>query len=274
MKKFKLMSLVSIVLVSILLVSTVLTSCGKKFKIGAQNGTIAYYTIGANNSKGIKATGYTSPQLAVTDLINKAIDAVLVDDQVAENLVKNNKGIKILDKSVDEGVFAFGIQKNHEEFKNTINAWIDDNKEFIEQCKKDPDALSSVSIEKYSEAYDKDNNKILVLYTSPDYPPYENIDGSNYKGIDISIAEKLANDLGLKLKIAETSFDSLIIGFTKSQAKNAICLAGLTETEDRKQHIDFSKPYVKTNQVLIVLSSNNKYNDYTQEQIQELVMGK
>jgi polar amino acid transport system substrate-binding protein len=50
-------------------------------------------------------------------------------------------------------------------------------------------------------------NGVLVVGLSADYAPYEfraNVDGKNeIVGIDISIAQKIADDLGVELKIEE-----------------------------------------------------------------------
>ncbi|MFG1200114.1 transporter substrate-binding domain-containing protein [Pediococcus acidilactici] len=54
----------------------------------------------------------------------------------------------------------------------------------------------------------------IVLGTSPDYAPYEFQTSSNGKskdvGMDISVAKDIAHDLGVKLKIKNMDFDSLL----------------------------------------------------------------
>ena len=56
----------------------------------------------------------------------------------------------------------------------------------------------------------------LVLGTSPDYPPYEfqtTVNGNDkIVGFDISIARKIAKDIGVKLVIKKMDFDSLLVG--------------------------------------------------------------
>ncbi|MGQ4818605.1 transporter substrate-binding domain-containing protein, partial [Enterococcus faecium] len=54
----------------------------------------------------------------------------------------------------------------------------------------------------------------LVVGLSADYAPYEfhaKVDGEDkIVGFDISIAQKIADDLGVKLKIEELGFDALL----------------------------------------------------------------
>ena len=55
----------------------------------------------------------------------------------------------------------------------------------------------------------------LVVGTSADYPPYEfhtEIDGvDTIVGFDIAIAQAIADDLGVELKIVDMSFDNLLM---------------------------------------------------------------
>src|SRR5574337_131080 len=54
----------------------------------------------------------------------------------------------------------------------------------------------------------------LVVGLSADYPPYEfhqTVDGEDtIVGFDIDIANKIAEDMGVKLAITEMNFDSLL----------------------------------------------------------------
>ena len=56
---------------------------------------------------------------------------------------------------------------------------------------------------------------VLVMGTSPDYPPYEfqaTVNGkSKIVGMDVQIGKQVAKDLGVKLKIKSMSFDSLLV---------------------------------------------------------------
>ena len=81
------------------------------------------------------------------------------------------------------------------------------------------------------------NKKELTLVTSPDYPPYEFYDTANggrqIVGFDIDIANYVAKELGLTLKIQESDFNGLIPAI---QAKRAdFVMAGMTPTDERKK---------------------------------------
>lgn len=93
----------------------------------------------------------------------------------------------------------------------------------------------------------------IVLGTSADYPPYEFHKLENGKdtivGWEIELAEAIAKELGVKLEIKDSKFDTLLGDLNAKKLDWVI--AGLTITEERKKSVDFSDPYVKGGQVLL-----------------------
>ncbi|MFD1671566.1 ABC transporter substrate-binding protein/permease [Agrilactobacillus yilanensis] len=94
----------------------------------------------------------------------------------------------------------------------------------------------------------------LVMGTSPDYPPYEfitKVDGKNkVVGMDVQVAQKIADDLGVKLKVKQMDFDSLLVALETHKVD--MVLSAMTPTEERKQSVDFSEPYYNAGQAIIV----------------------
>src|SRR3712207_5585909 len=85
-------------------------------------------------------------------------------------------------------------------------------------------------------------NKKLVLGTSPDYPPFEVLvsEGGkgNVVGADIELAKKLAEKMGVELEIKTIDFDALIPAL--QSGKVDVVITGMSPTEERKKNIDFS----------------------------------
>ena len=90
----------------------------------------------------------------------------------------------------------------------------------------------------------------LVMATNAAFPPYEFKDGENFAGIDVEIAEKIAEKLGMTLEIQDVDFGSIIDGV--ATGKYDMGMAGLTVTEERKQSVNFSETYATGIQVIIV----------------------
>lgn len=97
---------------------------------------------------------------------------------------------------------------------------------------------------------------------STDYAPLEfekTVHGkTEYAGVDIELAKKIAKDNHLKLKIVNMQFDSLL-GALKT-GKIDIIISGMTTTPERKKEVDFTEPYMMTNNTMLVKKSEkNQY---------------
>jgi polar amino acid transport system substrate-binding protein len=90
----------------------------------------------------------------------------------------------------------------------------------------------------------------LYVATSPDFPPYEFMDGKNYAGFDIEMAYAIGEVLDLQVKIVKTDFDGIINAV--STGKAGIGMSGLSVTEERKQNVDFTVNIANEAQVIIV----------------------
>lgn len=102
----------------------------------------------------------------------------------------------------------------------------------------------------------------LRVGLSADYAPMEfehTVNGkTEYAGVDIDLAKKIAKDNNLKLKIVNMSFDSLL-GALKT-GKIDIIISGMTSTTERKKQVDFSDSYMMTKNIMLV--KKDKVNDY------------
>ncbi|HHA5738201.1 TPA: ABC transporter permease subunit [Staphylococcus aureus] len=102
----------------------------------------------------------------------------------------------------------------------------------------------------------------LRVGLSADYAPMEfehTVNGkTEYAGVDIDLAKKIAKDNNLKLKIVNMSFDSLL-GALKT-GKIDIIISGMTSTPERKKQVDFSDSYMVTKNIMLV--KKDKVNEY------------
>ena len=90
----------------------------------------------------------------------------------------------------------------------------------------------------------------LVVYTEAGFAPYEFIYENELVGVDIDVMKKVADKLGVELDIHDVNFDT-ICGAVQS-GKAMVGAAGITITDSRKKTVDFSNPYTKTEQYVIV----------------------
>ena len=95
---------------------------------------------------------------------------------------------------------------------------------------------------------------VLVVGTSADYPPFQfhtEIDGKDtIVGVEISIVQYIADDLGVDLKIVDMDFNALVVSL--AQGDFDIVASTMRPTEKRKESVDFSDAWHQNQNVLIV----------------------
>ena len=101
----------------------------------------------------------------------------------------------------------------------------------------------------------KRNSDELIMVTEAGFAPYEYYEGGEIVGVDIDIANEIANYMGKELVVKDIDFDSIINELNSGKADFGA--AGMSITEERKKEVDFSVEYVTSNQVVIVRNNSN-----------------
>lgn len=99
------------------------------------------------------------------------------------------------------------------------------------------------------------NDNTLVMVTEAGFAPYEYYDNGEVVGVDIDIANEIANSLGKKLVVKDVSFDSIVNELKSGKAD--IALAGMSITPERLEEVDFSIEYTTSRQIVIVRKDSN-----------------
>lgn len=94
----------------------------------------------------------------------------------------------------------------------------------------------------------------LIVGTASGFPPYEFIDTSksekNVTGIDMALAQKIADKLGVKLEIQDMNFSAILSSMAANKVD--IAISGMTPTAERKKAVDFSGVYLNDHNVMLV----------------------
>ena len=69
-------------------------------------------------------------------------------------------------------------------------------------------------------------------------------------GVVIALAQKIADELGVKLEVQDMNFQALLTSLTGGKVD--IAIAGINPTEERKKSMDFSADYLPTEQKVII----------------------
>lgn len=94
------------------------------------------------------------------------------------------------------------------------------------------------------------NPGTLTIGMEVGYPPFEKKDENGEPiGYDVDLAYALADKLGLEVKIIDTAFDVI---FASIGTDYDCVISAVTITEDRKQSMIFSTPYIQNYQAVAV----------------------
>jgi len=91
----------------------------------------------------------------------------------------------------------------------------------------------------------------LIAGSDTAFPPFEFIEDGEVKGFDVDLVAAIAEELGLESEFKSYNFDALIVGLQGGTEFDMIASA-MTITEERAQQVDFSDPYIDSNQSLTV----------------------
>lgn len=91
----------------------------------------------------------------------------------------------------------------------------------------------------------------LTMSTNAQFPPYEMVaDDGSFEGIDIEVAQAIADKLGLELVVDDMDFDASLLAV--QNGKSDMVMAGVTVNPDRQAVMDFTESYANGVQVVIV----------------------
>ena len=91
----------------------------------------------------------------------------------------------------------------------------------------------------------------LVMMTNATFPPFEYLgDDGQPAGVDIDLAQKIADEIGVELEVIDMDFDLLIEALMNG--KGDLVAAGMTRTDERAESIDFSIIYISMGLKVVV----------------------
>jgi polar amino acid transport system substrate-binding protein len=93
----------------------------------------------------------------------------------------------------------------------------------------------------------------IVIATDATWPPMEMVDESkNIVGFDIDLMNAAAKASGFEVEFKNTAWDGIFAGL--EGGKYDAVMSSVTITDERKQTMDFSVPYINAGQILVVKS--------------------
>lgn len=97
----------------------------------------------------------------------------------------------------------------------------------------------------------KEAKETLVVGTSPDFPPFENIDeNGEIVGFDIDLINEIAKEMDREVELKSMDFNGIVTAV--QTGKIDLGISGLTANDERKEKVGFSEPYYYASQALLV----------------------
>ena len=238
-----------------------------EIKVGFQSGTTGeFYTEDFEN---LTPVNYQNAMLAAQDMLNNRIDYVITDIAPAKSIAKSiGKRVKVIDIPLTEEQYCFAINPNDTKgLKEKLNKFLADNANELKELQNK--YLQGTNDKKviYSA---KNATNPLVVATSPDFPPFENVSGDGYEGYDLEVMEMFCKANGYDLVISSTDFDSIVLNVGAGKAD--IGAAALTWSEERAKSVVFSDSYYDATQVVICMSKDTTFdNCKTKEDVDKIL---
>lgn len=174
--------------------------------------------------------------------------------------------IKMVDVDLSSEQYAFIVKKKDTELLNTVNEILDAKATEIQAImdkylNATEDQLATFGSNSIKTSATEGANE-LVVATNIDFAPFEYYNGNKIAGIDIEIAQLIADEMGKTLVVEHMDFDAVVTA-VQTIDKYDIGMAALTISEDRKQMVNFTKPYFDTTQVVVVKADDTTFDACT-----------
>jgi polar amino acid transport system substrate-binding protein len=180
--------------------------------------------------------------------------------------------VKLIQVDLSSEEYAFAVKKNDDALLNSVNQFLAEEKTAIDaifaKYMADDAPLNTFGRNDIQTVPSGSENE-LVVATNLDFAPFEYMNGNKIAGIDMEIAQLLADYLNKTLVIVHMDFEAVVTSVQELDTYD-IGMAGLTITPDRAELIDFSDAYFGATQSIIVMEDDTTFDGLTTaEQVEE-----
>lgn len=100
----------------------------------------------------------------------------------------------------------------------------------------------------------------MYVGTNAEFEPFEYRESGNIVGFDIELVNEIAKLINKEIEIEDMAFDGLLPALQTK--KIDLIIAGMTATEERKKNVNFSEPYYKSQQAMVVHKEENNIKTF------------
>lgn len=185
----------------------------------------------------------TSADAAYTVKINKA-DAFIFDHEVVDNIAQKYPDLTLLEQPVGQVEVALAFDKSRTELLNDVNMAIEQLNEdgilkqmrekWIDSDYQETPGLPNINLEAYGEP--------LKVGINAESEPMMFLADNQFTGFDMELSLRVGEILQRNLEFVNMKFESLIMALNSQKIDMA--LSAFNITEERKEYVNFSQPYL------------------------------
>lgn len=103
--------------------------------------------------------------------------------------------------------------------------------------------------------------RTVVVVTENAYPPLQFVDPKTGEAVgwEYDAMNAIAKRLNFKVEYQNTSWDAMIQAVSDGQYQ--VGMTGITIKDDRKEKVDFSDPYMRSQQLMLVRGDETRFHD-------------
>ena len=122
-------------------------------------------------------------------------------------------------------------------------------------------ALISLTAAAHAQALPDLGGKAVVVVTENAYPPLQFVDPKSGQqiGWEYDAMNEIAKRLNFKVEYQNTSWDAMIQAVSDKQYE--VGMTGITINDERKAKVDFSEPYMRSEQFMLVRADETRFSD-------------
>lgn len=231
-------------------------------KVGVQSGTTGEKWAQENlQTKGVVVVPYDDVLAAFGALQAGDVKGVINDLPISLDVVKDeSRGLEVVQEIKTDEAYGFAFGKNSTDLRDAVSWGL---AEVIASGEYDtiyerwfgakppslPEATSNA--QKPTATPKTLTEGKIIIGSDTAFPPFENVEGAQTIGFDVDLMAAIGKQIGLDTEFKTYKFDALITGLQSGTEFDMVASA-MTITDERKQSIDFSDPYINSNQSLAV----------------------
>lgn len=168
----------------------------------------------------------------------------------AESEKSKSGKLRIADSDLFDDSYSIAVSKDNPDLLSRINQALTELKESKTIDRIEQYYVSGRGSRPENTYIAPDDAEVLTMGTCADLPPYIYYEDGEIAGVDVAIAQCIAEKLGMKLEIVDMPYDAIVHKVASGEID--IGMAAMTITADTSAVVNFSKSYSGSNETLIV----------------------